>query len=361
MPAKFTIESRHYLLILALLLALYGSYLLVAPYLGAIVLAFVLSLLCYPIHHWISSKIPTKPNLAATLSCLLLVLVILVPASLVFAALVQQGLLVTKQIYLWLGQGGAEQLLQHPYLQQLQALAADKLPGDLLTPRQIIERLSEFAAGFSKELLNLSTKMLGDLTGLLFSFVLMLFVLYFLLRDHDKIVAAIQHYIPLSRSQKDALLSEAKLVARSAVLGSVLTAIAQGLAGGIAMAIVGYPGLFWGTMMAFASFIPAVGTALIWLPASLYLFFTGDWGWGLFLAGWGVLVVGSIDNVLRPILMQGSSNMSTLLIFLALLGGIQLFGLIGVIYGPIIFALTLVLLRLYTIEFKDFLAQQDKS
>ncbi len=361
MPAKFTIESRHYLLILALLLALYGSYLLVAPYLGAIVLAFVLSLLCYPIHHWISSKIPTKPNLAATLSCLLLVLVILVPASLVFAALVQQGLLVTKQIYLWLGQGGAEQLLQHPYLQQLQALAADKLPGDLLTPRQIIERLSEFAAGFSKELLNLSTKMLGDLTGLLFSFVLMLFVLYFLLRDHDKIVAAIQHYIPLSRSQKDALLSEAKLVARSAVLGSVLTAIAQGLAGGIAMAIVGFPGLFWGTMMAFASFIPAVGTALIWLPASLYLFFTGDWGWGLFLAGWGVLVVGSIDNVLRPILMQGSSNMSTLLIFLALLGGIQLFGLIGVIYGPIIFALTLVLLRLYTIEFKDFLAQQDKS
>jgi len=361
MPAKFTIESRHYLLILALLLALYGSYLLVAPYLGAIVLAFVLSLLCYPIHHWISSKIPTKPNLAATLSCLLLVLVILVPASLVFAALVQQGLLVTKQIYLWLGQGGAEQLLQHPYLQQLQALAADKLPGDLLTPRQIIERLSEFAAGFSKELLNLSTKMLGDLTGLLFSFVLMLFVLYFLLRDHDKIVAAIQHYIPLSRSQKDALLSEAKLVARSAVLGSVLTAIAQGLAGGIAMAIVGFPGLFWGTMMAFASFIPAVGTALIWLPASLYLFFTGNWGWGLFLAGWGVLVVGSIDNVLRPILMQGSSNMSTLLIFLALLGGIQLFGLIGVIYGPIIFALTLVLLRLYTIEFKDFLAQQDKS
>lgn len=361
MPAKFTIESRHYLLILALLLALYGSYLLVAPYLGAIVLAFVLSLLCYPVHHWISNKMPTKPNLAATLSCLLLVLVILVPASLVFAALMQQGLLVTKQIYLWLGQGGAEQLLLHPYLQQLQALAADKLPGDLLTPRHIIERLSEFAAGFSKELLNLSTKMLGDLTGLLFSFVLMLFVLYFLLRDHDKIVAAIQHYIPLSRSQKDALLSEAKLVARSAVLGSVLTAIAQGLAGGIAMAIVGFPGLFWGTMMAFASFIPAVGTALIWLPASLYLFFTGDWGWGLFLAGWGVLVVGSIDNVLRPILMQGSSNMSTLLIFLALLGGIQLFGLIGVIYGPIIFALTLVLLRLYTIEFKDFLAQQDKS
>ena len=189
----------------------------------------------------------------------------------------------------------------------------------------------------------------------------MLFVLFFLLRDHAKIVDTLHWVLPLSRSQEEALLTEAKMVARSAVLGSVLTAIAQGIAGGIAMAIVGFPGLFWGTMMAFASFIPAVGTALIWLPASLYLILTGDWGWGLFLAGWGVVVVGSIDNVLRPILMQGSSNMSTLLIFLSLIGGIQLFGLIGVIYGPIIFALTLVLLRIYTIEFKDFLEKQDNS
>lgn len=360
MSAKKHIEPRHLLLVLALLLALYGSYLLIAPYLGAIVLAFVLSLLCYPAHQWISAKIPGKPNLAATLSCFLLVLVFLVPASLVFAALIQQGLVVTKQIYLWLGQGGAEQLLQHPYLQQLQVRFADWLPGDGLTVRHVIERLGEFTAEFSKTLLNMSTKILGDLTGFIFSVVLMLFVLYFLLRDHEKIIAALQHYIPLSRSQKAALLDEAKQVARSAVLGSVLTAVAQGLAGGIAMAIVGFPGLFWGTMMAFASFIPAVGTALIWLPASLYLFFTGSWGWGLFLAGWGILVVGSIDNVLRPILMQGSSNMSTLLIFLALLGGIHLFGLIGVIYGPIIFALTLVLLRLYSIEFKDFLEKQDK-
>jgi predicted PurR-regulated permease PerM len=361
MPAKFQIESRHYILIVALLLALYGSYLLIAPYIGAIVLAFVLSLLCFPVHEWIETKLPGKPNLAATVSLLLLVVVILVPAALVFGAIVQQGLTFTKQSYSWLGQGGAEQLLQHPYLQQLQVFLAEWLPGENLDARSIIEKISEFAAGFGKELLNLSTKLVGDITGLVFSFILMLFVLFFLLRDHAKIVDTLHWVLPLSRSQEEALLTEAKMVARSAVLGSVLTAIAQGIAGGIAMAIVGFPGLFWGTMMAFASFIPAVGTALIWLPASLYLILTGDWGWGLFLAGWGVVVVGSIDNVLRPILMQGSSNMSTLLIFLSLIGGIQLFGLIGVIYGPIIFALTLVLLRIYTIEFKDFLEKQDNS
>lgn len=361
MPAKFTAEPRHYLLIAALLLALYASYLLVAPYVGAIVLAFVLSLLCFPVHQRIEQKLPGKPNLAAALSCLLLVVVFLVPAALVFSAIVQQGITFTKQSYIWLNGGGAEQLLQHPYVQQIQTLFADYLPGEHVTAKSLVEHVTGLAAGFSKELLDLSTKLVGDITGFVFSFILMLFILFFLLRDHEKIVSALYWLIPLSRSQEDALLDEARQVARSAVLGSVLTAIAQGFAGGLAMALAGFPGLFWGTMMAFASFIPAVGTALIWLPASLYLLLTGDWGWGIFLAVWGIAVVGSIDNILRPILMQGSSQMSTLLIFLSLLGGLQLFGLIGLIYGPIIFALTMVLLRLYTIEFKDFLEKQDNS
>lgn len=361
MSGGFKTQSRHYVLIIALLLALYGSYLLVAPYISAIVLAFVLSLLFFPLHQMIERRISNRPNLVASLSCLLLVLVILVPASLVFMAIVQQSIAFTKQSYQWLNAGGAEQLLQNPLLQTALEKLNQLLPSINITGESIVQRLTEFASGFGKELLNLSTKFVGDITGLVFSFILMLFILFFLLRDHDKIVDKLHWIVPLSRSQEVALLTEAKSVARSAVMGSFLTAIAQGVAGGIAMAIVGLPGLFWGTMMAFASFIPAVGTALIWVPASLYLLLTGDWPWALFMAIWGIVVVGSIDNILRPLLMQGSAGMSTLLIFLSLIGGIQLFGLIGVIYGPIIFALTLVLLRLYTIEFKDFLEQQDKS
>ncbi|QBL08643.1 AI-2E family transporter [Rheinheimera sp. D18] len=361
MATKFQTESRHYVLIIALLLALYASYLLVAPYVGAIVLAFVLSLLCFPVHQYIERKIPGKPNLVASLSCLLLVVVILVPASLVFIAIVQQGIVFTKQSYHWLSTGGAEQLMQHGAVQRTLDYVNQISPAGEISGESIVKQLTEFSSGFGKELLNFSTQLVGDITGLIFGFVLMLFILFFLLRDHEKIVNSLHWIIPLSRSQEEALLSEAKTVARSAVIGSFLTAIAQGVAGGIAIAIVGLPGLFWGTMMAFASFIPAVGTALIWIPACVYLLLTGDWPWALFLAIWGVVVVGSIDNVLRPLLMQGSSGMSTLLIFLSLIGGIQLFGLIGVIYGPIIFALTIVLIRLYTIEFKDFLAQQDKS
>ncbi|WP_159306711.1 AI-2E family transporter, partial [Klebsiella pneumoniae] len=119
------------------------------------------------------------------------------------------------------------------------------------------------------------------------------------------------------------LLSEIENVSKSAVMGSFLTAIAQGVAGGIGMWLAGFPGLFWGTMMGFASFIPVVGTALIWIPATLYLFLTGDTTWAIFLAIWSVAVVGSIDNLLRPFLMQGSAGMNTLMIFFSLLGGIQ--------------------------------------
>ncbi|MEZ8386944.1 AI-2E family transporter, partial [Vibrio splendidus] len=189
----------------------------------------------------------------------------------------------------------------------------------------------------------------------------MLFVLFFLLRDHDKIISVVRHILPLSRSQEDKLLTEIEQVSKSAVMGSFLTAIAQGFAGGLGMWIAGFPGLFWGTMMGFASFIPVVGTALIWIPAATYLFLTGDTTWAIFLTVYCVAIVGSIDNLLRPLLMQGSAGMNTLMIFFSLLGGIQLFGLIGLIYGPLIFAITIVLFNIYDEEFKDFLNQQDKS
>ncbi len=127
------------------------------------------------------------------------------------------------------------------------------------------------------------------------------------------------------------------------------------------MWVAGFPGLFWGTMMGFASFIPVVGTALIWVPAVAYLFLTGDTTWAIFLTVWSVAVVGSIDNLLRPFLMQGSAGMNTLMIFFSLLGGIQLFGLIGLVYGPLIFAIAIVLFNIYEEEFHSFLDNQDNS
>ncbi|SON49588.1 AI-2E family transporter [Vibrio tapetis] len=361
MPEKLKLASSHWVLVIALLAAAYACFLLVEPYVNSIILAFIISLLMFPVHEWVENKLPNYRNTASVLSCLFLVVIIVLPLLAVFAAIVQQASLFSQNVYHWGTTGGMQEALNHPLILQAFDLINEYLPFDAIQPQEIAQKVAGLISGFGTQLVAISAKILGDATGFIVDFFLMLFVLFFLLRDHDKIILAIRHILPLSRSQEDRLLAEVEQVSKSAVLGSFLTAIAQGLAGGFGMWLAGFPGLFWGTMMGFASFIPVVGTALIWIPATVFLFISGDTTWGIFLLIWSVAIVGSIDNVLRPLLMQGSAGMNTLMIFFSLLGGIQLFGLIGLIYGPLIFAITMVLFNIYEEEFNSFLSKQDNN
>ncbi|WHR50163.1 AI-2E family transporter [Vibrio furnissii] len=361
MPDKLKISSSHWVLIVALLAAAFTCYLLVKPYVNSIVMAFIISLLMFPIHEKFEAKLPSHKNLASLLSCIILTFIIVIPLLFVFGAIVQQGSKFSQNVYQWVTHGGIQTVFNHPWVVKGLSLANHYLPFDEIQPQQIAQKVGQLATSFGSNLVGISAKILGDATNFIMNFLLMLFVLFFLLRDHDKIITAIRHILPLSRSQEDKLLSEIEQVSKSAVMGSFLTAIAQGAAGGFGMWMAGFPGLFWGTMMGFASFIPLVGTALIWIPATIYLFLIGDTTWAIFLGVWSVAVVGSIDNLLRPLLMQGSAGMNTLMIFFSLLGGIQLFGLIGLIYGPLIFAITMVLFNIYEEEFKGFLNRQDNS
>lgn len=361
MSNKVKITSSHWVLIVALLAAAYACFLLVEPYINSIVMAFIISLLMFPIHQWLERKLPNHNNLASLLSCVILTFIIVIPLLIVFSAIVQQGSVFSQNTYNWVTHGGIQAVFEHPLVVKGLALANKYLPFDEINPQEIAQRVATIATSFGSNLVGISAKILGDATNFLVSFFLMLFVLFFLLRDHDKLISAMRHILPFSRSQEDKLLEEIEKVSKSAVMGSFLTAIAQGLAGGFGMWLAGFPGLFWGTMMGFASFIPVVGTALIWIPAAIYLFLIGDTTWAIFLAVWSIAIVGSIDNLLRPFLMQGSAGMNTLMIFFSLLGGLQLFGLIGLIYGPLVFAITIVLFNMYEEEFKNFLDQQDRS
>ncbi|EOC1850592.1 AI-2E family transporter [Vibrio parahaemolyticus] len=361
MPNNVKITSSHRVLMIALLAAAFACYLLVEPYINSIVMAFIISLLMFPVHEWFERKMPKHKNSASLLTCVVLTFIIVIPLLFVFAAIVQQGSVFSQNTYKWVTNGCIQDIFQHPWVIKGLSIVNEYLPFDKIEPKAIAEKIGQFATTFGSNLVAISAKILGDATNFLMDFFLMLFVLFFLLRDHDKIISAIRHILPLSRSQEDRILTEIEQVSKSAVMGSFLTAIAQGLAGGIGMWLAGFPGLFWGTMMGFASFIPVVGTALIWIPAAAYLFLTGDMTWAIFLTAWSVVIVGSIDNLLRPLLMQGSAGMNTLMIFFSLLGGLHLFGLIGLIYGPLIFAVTMVLFNIYEEEFKDFLNQQDNS
>lgn len=365
MSVKTKISPSHWVIVIALLVAAVACFYLVEPYLNSIVLAFILSLIVYPAHHLIDRFIETKlgqcKNLSALISCFLLTVIIVIPLLFVVSAIVQQGVLFSHNLYDWVSHGGIQNLFNHPWVQSAIQFSNDYLPFERIDSANIAQELATASSQAGSKLVGTSAKILGDATAFVLDFFLMLFVLFFLLRDYDTIISTLRHILPLSRSQEDKLLEQIEKVAKSAVMGSFLTALAQGVAGGIGMAIAGFPGLFWGTMIGFASFIPIVGTALIWLPASAYLLLSGDTTWAIFLAVWSIAVVGSIDNILRPFLMKGSAGMNTLLIFFSLLGGIHLFGLIGLIYGPLVFAVTIVLFNIYEVEFQHFLDDQDNS
>lgn len=348
-------------LLLFLALACWASFSLFRPYLEPILLALIIGMLAGPLHQRLQRLLPQWPNLTAVVSCMAISLLIILPAVAMLAAVVHQGVIYAGEVKGWVNSGGLEALLNHDAVARGRALLERVIPAEEFQPEVLRERVVASASGLGTNFLAIGGKLASGLSGLLSEFLLMLFVLFFVLRDQEALIAAVRHAVPLSRSQEDTLLSEVESVSRSALLGTLLTALTQGAVGGIAMAICGYPGLFWGAVIAFASLIPVVGTALVWAPAAAYLALTGESGYALFLAIWGVVVIGGIDNFVRPLFMQGASSLNTLLLFFSLLGGLNSFGLMGLLYGPLIIALTLVLFRLYEHEFHDFLQRQDRS
>ncbi|GAK56114.1 hypothetical protein U27_03076 [Candidatus Vecturithrix granuli] len=359
----------HYFLFFLLFLSLFTSYKLIQPYLNPIILAGILAIVLRPFYEKLLRWTRGRKNIAAFLACTLLTLVVMIPLLFLFFALLQQGVQSFNAIYDWVAQEKYRVILEHPLLDDLVAAAQEYLPSiqklfpDFeLTNIRLDKVLLQLSSTTGKYLLNQGGMLVTNLSAIAIQFFLMLFVLFFFLRDQDIIFKAILHLSPLSNTQEREILSKIETVAKSVFLGTFVTGVAQGVAGGVAFSIAHLPGLFWGTVMAFASLIPVVGTALIWVPVTLYLFLSGHWGYGIFMVLWCSLIVGMLDNFVRPLFMKSAgTNMSTLLIFLAVLGGLKYFGLIGLLYGPLLIGLTIVFLYIYSLEFESFLTQQDQN
>lgn len=360
MNGLFQSSANRIVLLFFLVLALLACYWLVRPFVEPIVLAILIGILAMPAHRHVEAALRRRPALASLLSCTMLVLLFLIPLSLLLVAVIKQGIEYSQVVREWATAENIRALLSKPLVVSIHDWLVRVLPDGALDPETLRERALSVAAGMGEELAAVSTALLGSVTRFFVNGALLLFVLFFVLRDHDRLIEFIRHALPLSRTQEDMLFTEVREVSKSALLGSLLTALTQGVVGGFALWLTGFPGVFWGVIMAFASLIPVVGTALVWVPAAIYLAVIGEYGWALFLVAWGVVVVGSVDNFLRPLFMQGSS-MSTAVVFFALLGGLQVFGLMGLIYGPLIFSIALVLFRLYEKEFQSFLDSQDNS
>jgi predicted PurR-regulated permease PerM len=191
----------------------------------------------------------------------------------------------------------------------------------------------------------------------MFHFVVMLYTMFFFFLDGPRIVQAAMSHLPITDSDKHHMLDQFVSVTRATLKGTVLIGLAQGVLGGLAFWVVGIEGaIFWGTVMTVLSIIPGIGGALVWAPAAIILIAVGEVGRGILLALFCALVVGSVDNLLRPILVGRDTKMHELMIFFSTLGGLLVFGAMGFVLGPVLAALFLTVWDIFRAMFSRELA-----
>lgn len=334
--AHSELHDKTFLLLLALVTLAFCWILL--PFFDAVFWGTVLAIVFRPLYRRQLERLHGRRNLAALVTLLLCLVLAILPLSMIGSLLIKEAVLVYES-----AQAG------HPdigrYLQQAIGFLPDWairiLDRNGLTDLNTLrEKLSAFALQGSRFLVAQAVAAGQNTFRFLTSFVLMLYLLFFLLRDGAGLAARIRQALPLSPQHKQRLFGKFTTVIRATIKGNFVVSGVQGLLGGIIFALLGISGAaLWGAVMAFLSLLPAIGAALVWAPVAIYFLFTGDIWRGLVLLVFGTLVIGLVDNFLRPILVGKDTRMPDYLVLVSTLGGLILFGLSGFIIGPVIAAL----------------------
>jgi predicted PurR-regulated permease PerM len=340
------------------------SYFVVKPFLMVIIAAAILAYMFFPIYEWIRKKIKIK-WVASLLVIALLIFLISVPIFMVLTALVDQA--------------GDAYGRSREYLTSMQDMDFLDCPDETITETTTLpcklksKYLEIFGTSYLKEAVSkitsaLSYKVYGilsSLPGQIFNLIIMLFLMFFFLIDGKKLTRTIKGLLPMHIKHERYIMDRLKATTHAVVFGQIIVAAIQGFLGGIGFLIVGLPNpILWGTLMGFMALIPMIGTAVIWVPAGIFMIIQGlsanqivSWigpghsvVGGIVLLAYGVLIVSSIDNVLRPMIIGERAKLHPALVFLGVLGGLQIFGILGIIVGPIVLGILITFIDIYELE-----------
>lgn len=339
------IHAKTFLLLLVLVTVAFGWILM--PFFGAIFWGAVLAILFAPFHRKVLARMHNRPVLAAVATLSICLVLVIIPIILIAVSLVSEG----SAVYEKVASGQID--LRAELGKIFNALPAwvhsimDRLGVDSLVLLQ--ERISNAAVQGSKLI---ATHMLSigmNAFDFMVGFFVMLYLLFFLLKDGPALATRIQRAIPLSADNKKNLFDKFATVTRATVKGNFLVAAAQGAMGGLAFWALGVQApVLWAVVMAFLSLLPAVGAAIVWVPVALYFLVTGAILKGVILVAFGVLVIGLLDNVLRPILVGKDIKMPDYLVLISTIGGMALFGLNGFVIGPMVAAMFLAMWDIFS-------------
>ncbi|ODR93429.1 hypothetical protein AUC69_04300 [Methyloceanibacter superfactus] len=308
------------------------------PFYGAILWAVILATVFAPVHRRIRAATPDRRNLAAFVTLLIIVTIVLLPLALTAASLANEATNLYEEVQS--GQLNFGKFLQE-ILDALPAWATSILRRLGVTDVSDVQKSLTALFKEGSQFFATQAVVVGQGTAnFIISLFIMLYLLYFLLRDGGALSRRIKAAVPLAPEQKRALFEKFAVVIRAMVKGTILVAIAQGALGGLIFWLLDiHAAVLWGVVMAFLALLPAVGAAVVWLPVALYLLATGSVWQGVVLIAFGAGVIGLVDNVLRPYLVGKDTSMPDYIVLISTLGGIAIFGLNGFVIGPLIAAM----------------------
>lgn len=318
----------------ATVVAVYVSYLLLSPFLPSLAWALTFAVVAAPLYDFILRRVK-KRSLAALISVVIVAVVVIGPAIFVADRLVREAMSGIEMLRAEFQGGGLRATLERspvfrPVINWMEGQAQsdlDQLMGF------IAPRASSYLAG--------SVWMLAEI-------LITLFLLFYFFRDRNEILCTLRSYAPLTEYETNRVLVRVRDTIFATIYGAFTVAMVQGFLAGLMFWWLGLPApLLWGVVMALLSVVPMLGSFVVWLPTSVYLALEGRWIDALILAGWGAIAVGLVDNLLYPVLVGGRLRMHTVPVFIAIVGGVFLFGASGLILGPVALALTIALLDLW--------------
>lgn len=351
-----------YFLIGCLLLSCLFLYWVMRPFLTVLILAAIFATTFYPVYKRILKFFGNRSTLASFVTCFLVLILIIIPLMLFVLLLARQAVDIYTFVQHKVASGEFDQYLRwqqgnffydfyRANLSQLNSIVD-------VTALDLKQNLTDLARYVSSYLVGQSAMLVRGVGGVLFSFFILMFAMYYMLKGNKEITKKLMKISPLPLEYEMELFKKFKEMSRATIYGIFLVSVIKGILGGIGFMIAGIPNpLFWGTAIGIFSLVPIVGATIIWLPAAILLIINGQTLPGVFLLFWGTFFVSTIDNIFQAFFIGNQANLNPLLVFMAVFGGIGLFGLLGVIFGPLILTLFFTVLHIYELEYRQILSR----
>lgn len=343
--------ERHFItksfLLVLIVFVLYASFIVFKPFLAEILAAAVLVSIFYAPYQELNKFLRGRKHLSSLIMCLLIAALVIIPLVNFIAYAAGKSTLAYSDLSKFIEGKQIGEIVHDGYLQKFNALG---ISSD--TFRKIIIEVADKAQA---SITAGAAIFIKGTTGFFISLGLTIFTMFFFFVDGEKLLKQLMHLTPLPNKYDREIFKKFRDVSYSTVMSTFFTAIAQGLIGSIGLIVVGVPAFFAGIAMAFLSLVPYIGTALVWFPVAIYLLVIGNIWQGVFLLIWGGLVISWTDNLIRAYLIKEKAQVHPIFIIFSILGGIIAFGFWGVIFGPLIVALTVTILHIYEMEYRNVL------